>query len=244
MLRLSVATILVLAITCSAQRPSQSASAVDHDRVLRAQVNMKNWDEGGELTHWVFLHTSEVFPAAVVRRAGAVRDLALRLRPEIGDFVVDQNQGRSVTLRDFIQLGDVDGFIVLHKGVVVYEAYPRMQRTDRHLSFSVTKAFVGTVLGMLEDDKRVDLDQPIEQYLPEFAGTAWAGTHVRDIADMASGMEGVEDSPDAYTDPRQKQFQLEAALGWQPLTDALPASVRSGEVYDFVRTFKRIGKAG
>jgi CubicO group peptidase (beta-lactamase class C family) len=245
MLRCSVATILLLfAVMCFGQEPAPSISSVDHQRSLRAQVNLKNWDEGGELTHWVFLHPGEVFPAAVVRRAGAVRDLPLRLRPEIGDFVVAQSDGRPVTLRDFIQLGNVDGFIILHKGAVVYEAYPRMQLSDRHLSFSVTKAFVGTVLGRLEDEKRVDLDQAVERYLPEFAGTAWAGTHVRDIGDMASGMEGVEDSPAAYTDPEQKQFQMEAALGWQPLTDALPASVRSGEVYDFVRTFKRIGKPG
>jgi CubicO group peptidase (beta-lactamase class C family) len=240
----TVFPLFLLILACAAQQQSQPVSVLDHDRGLRARVNLKSWDDGGELSHWVFLHTSEVFPASEVRRSGTVRELPVHLRPEIGDFVVDENEGHPLTLRDFIARGDVDGFIVLHKGVIVYEDYPHMLVGDRHLSFSVTKAFVGTALGILENEGRIDLTKPVEQYLPEFAGTAWAGTRVRDIADMASGMEGVEDSPDAYTDPAQKQFQLEAALGWQPLPSSLPASVRSGDVYEFLKTFKRVAKPG
>lgn len=234
--------LFLVTIACAAQQQSQPV--LDHERGLRARATPETWDDGGELSHWVYLHTSEVFPASVVRRSGAVRELPVHLRPEIGDFVIDENEGRPVTLRDFIARDDVDGFIILHKGVIVYEDYPRMLAGDRHLSFSVTKAFVGTALGILENEGRIDLAKPVEQYLPEFAGTAWAGTHVRDIADMASGMEGLEDSPAAYTDPAQKQFQLEAALGWQPLPSSLPASARSGDVYEFLKTFKRIGKPG
>jgi CubicO group peptidase (beta-lactamase class C family) len=66
-----------------------------------------------------------------------------------------------------------------------------MQPSDVHLILSVNKAFVGTVLGLLEDARKVDISKPIEAYLPEFAGTAWAGTSIRDIS-MASGMEGAE----------------------------------------------------
>src|SRR5262249_25126909 len=156
----------------------------------------------------------------------------------------NEKDGHPVTLRDFIGHSDVDGFIILHKGVIVYEEYPHMRDTDRHLAFSVTKAFVGTALGILESEGRIDLDKPVEEYLPEFTGTAWAGTRVRDVADMASGMEGVEDSPDAYTDPAHKQFQLEASLGWQPLRASLPSSARSGDTYEFLKTFKRVRNPG
>ena len=61
---------------------------------------------------------------------------------------------------------------------------------------------------------------------------------------MASGMEGVEDSLAAYSDPNHKHYQFEASLGWQPLTSAMPESVRSYETYDFLKTFKRVSKAG
>jgi hypothetical protein len=35
---------------------------------------------------------------------------------------------------------------------------------------------------------------------------------------------------------------MEASLGWQPLTAAMPESVRSHETYDFLQTFKRLRK--
>ena len=55
----------------------------------------------------------------------------------------------------------------------------------------------------------------MESYLPRLKASAWAGTRLRDIADMASGMEGSETGNDAYRNPAHKQFQLEATLGWQ-----------------------------
>jgi CubicO group peptidase (beta-lactamase class C family) len=85
----------------------------------------------------------------------------------------------------------------------------------------------------------------VEDYLPALKGSDWAGTQLRDIADMRSGMEGSETSNDAYRDPKHKEFQLEAALGWQPRTaPGLPESVRRGDVLAFLGTLKREYKPG
>ncbi|HEV2617861.1 MAG TPA: serine hydrolase [Candidatus Acidoferrales bacterium] len=235
--------LMLLGAGAIAQQNQKRSSEVERQRGWRSQVNTTNWDDGGALSRWVYLNSTEVFPSCPVERAGAVRPLPVRLRPEIGDFVVDRGK-RDVTLREWIHSGTPDGFIILSKGAVVYEEYPQMQRTDVHLSFSVTKAFVGTVLGILESEGRIDLDVPIERYLPELSRTEWAGTHVRDIADMASGMEGAEDSFAAYSDPMNKHFQMEAAMGWQPRSAAMPESVRAGETYAYVHTLKRVREAG
>jgi CubicO group peptidase (beta-lactamase class C family) len=234
--------LLLLASHSFAQSPAPNPN-VEQSRAFRTKVNLQNWDDGGELSHWVYLHSTEVFPSTIVRRVGPVRELPARTRPEIGDFELQQGHG-TTSLRDYIAHSDLDGFIIVHRGAVVYEQYPNMSAADSHLAFSVTKAFVGTVLGMLEAEGQVDLDKPIEHYLPEFAGSAWAGTSVRDIADMASGIEGAEDTPDAYTNPAHKQFQMEASLGWQPLPASLPADARAGDTYKFLTTFKRVRKAG
>ena len=226
------------------QTPTPQQTLVQRDRDLRAKVTLENWDNGGAISTFVYQNATEVFPPAPVRRAGAVRELRVQLRPEIGNFVVDNEGGKDVTLQQFVAGHGVDGFIILHKGNVVYEQYPRMSSSDQHLAFSVTKAFVGTVLGILETQGAINLDKPIEQYLPSLANSGWAGTRVRDIADMASGMEGVEDSLEAYTNPSNKHYQMEASLGWQPLTSAMPESVRSYETYEFLASFKRLRKAG
>jgi CubicO group peptidase (beta-lactamase class C family) len=57
---------------------------------------------------------------------------------------------------------------------------------------------------------------------------------------MRSGMEGAEDSDDAYRNPKHKEFQLEAALGWQPRTaPELPEAARRGDLFGMLRTIKR-----
>jgi CubicO group peptidase (beta-lactamase class C family) len=143
--------------------------------VRRDEVTVENWDKGGELTHWVYLHPSEVFPAGVVRREGAVLELPEALRPEIGKLVLKEDDGSSRTLGEFINNGAVDGCIVLHQGKVVFEQYPNMGPDDLHLMFSVTKAFVTTALAILEDQGTIDLQKPVESYLPGLKSSAWGG---------------------------------------------------------------------
>src|SRR5438309_1269771 len=158
----------------------------------RTQVTVENWDKGGALSHWVYTNMSELFPSAVVRRGGTIVDLPHQLRPEIGALKLSGKDQPDQTLDQFVDNGAVDGCIVLHAGRIVYEKYPTIQPNDVHLIYSVTKAFVLTSLAILEDQGEIDLQKPVENFLPELKGSGWAGTRLRDVADMRSGMEGSE----------------------------------------------------
>ena len=211
----------------------------------RPEVTVENWDKGGELSHWVYLHPSQVFPAAVVKRGGATLELPEALREDIGNLDVKSAEGSSEKFYQFVNHGTVDGVIVLHQGKIVYEQYPVMSADDFHLMFSVSKVFVTTALAVMENEGAIDLEKPVETYLPELAKSDWAGTRLRDISDMSSGMEGEESGNDAYRDPKHKQFQLEATLGWQPRTaPGLPEAVRQGDLPGFLGTIKRAHKPG
>src|SRR5260370_364720 len=130
------------------------------------------------------------------------------------------------------------------KGRLFMKNIRRFNRTISTI-MSVTKAFVGTALAILGDQGKIDLQKPVEYYLPELKGSGWAGTQLRDVADMRSGMEGSETGNDAYRNPAHKEFQLEATLGWQPRTAPdLPESVRRGDVLAFLGTLKREHKPG
>jgi CubicO group peptidase (beta-lactamase class C family) len=149
------------------------------------------------------------------------------------------------TLDQFVNNGAVDGCIVLHDGKIVYEKYPTIQPNDLHILMSITKAVVLTAVAILEDQGKIDLSKAVENYLPELKESDWAGTTLRDLVDMRSGMEGAETSADAYRNPRHKQFQLEATLGWQSRTASeLPDAARSGDLLAFFRTIKRERPAG
>ena len=211
----------------------------------RAQVTVENWDKGGALSHWVYTHVSEVFPSAVIRRGGAILDLPVQIRPEIGALKLKNADGSEQTLDQYINNGVVDGCVVVHAGKIVYEKYPTIQRDDLHIIMSVTKAVVLTALAILEDQGKIDLEKPVETFLPELKGSDWAGTRLRDLVDMRSGMEGVETGNDAYRNSKHKQFQLEATLGWQPRTAAeLPEAARRGDLFGMLRTIKRERPAG
>ena len=211
----------------------------------RAQVTVENWDKGGELSRWVYTHLSQVFTCAIVKRGGAILDLPVQIRPEIGALKVNRAGQPEQTLDQFVSNGAVDGCIVVHRGTIVYQRYPTIQPNDTHILMSVTKAFALTALAILEDQGRIDLDKPVEDFLPELKGSDWAGTRLRDLADMRSGMEGSEESNDPYRNPKHKEFQLEATLGWQPRTaPELPEAARHGDLFGMLRTIKRERKAG
>jgi CubicO group peptidase (beta-lactamase class C family) len=211
----------------------------------RAQVTVENWDKGGALSHWVYTHVPEVFPSAVIRRGGPIVDLPVQIQPEIGALKASRPDGSQQTLDQFINNGAVDACIVLHDGKIVYEKYPTIQPNDLHIVMSVTKAVVLTALVILEDRGKVDIEKSVENYLPELKDSDWAETRLRDLVDMRSGMEGVEDSSDAYRNPKHKEFQLEATLGWQLRTaPELPEAARHGDLFGMLRTIKRERPAG
>jgi CubicO group peptidase (beta-lactamase class C family) len=211
---------------------------------LRRAVTLDNWDDGGEISRFVYLNVSEIFPVAVVRRGGPVAALPVEMNPAIGRYVVDRSNGHSVTLDDAVAGGPFDGFVVVHRGRVVYERYPRMRAGDRHLMFSVTKAFVGMAVALLEDRGEVRLDHAIAEYIPDLKGTAWEPTPVRDVLEMSSGIETGEAAPDPYSDPQNKHYQLEASLGMLPKTAAMSEDVQREETYRYLRTQRRVRAPG
>jgi hypothetical protein len=206
---------------------------------LRRAITLDNWDDGGEISRFTYLNTSQVFPVALIRRGGPIRPLPVELNPAIGRYVVDKVGDRSISLDQFLGEGSFDGFVVVHHGRIVYEVYPRMQPEARHLMFSVSKAFVGTVVAILEDRGRVRIDRPASEYIAELKGTAWEKISVRDILEMASGIEGGEWTGEPYKDPSHKHYQVEASLGTLPKTPAMPDSVQRDDTYRYLLTLGR-----
>jgi CubicO group peptidase (beta-lactamase class C family) len=244
--QIAVVMVLTLATNSASKAQAQSQTTrvympTESERLRRA-VNIQNWDDGGELTHFAYLHVSQIFLTEDIHQKSSVSVLEEASNPKVGAYRVETKDGRKVTLDEYIS-GDngIDGFIVLHHGRVVYEAYPRMRSEDKHLLMSVTKAFVGTAVGILEDRGKIDIRRPINDYIHALKGTAWEGIAVRDILEMASGMEGANES---YTDPTNKHYQYEASLGWQPTTPEMPETVRESETYRYLASLRRLRNPG
>jgi CubicO group peptidase (beta-lactamase class C family) len=89
-----------------------------------------------------------------------------------------------------------------------------MNRHDKHLYMSVSKTLAATSIAILEDRELIDVSQSVDSYLPQLADSGWAGVPIRDVLDMASGIDCRQSVPGAYENPELCYYQFEASLGW------------------------------
>lgn len=187
---------------------------------------LENWDDGGALMRYVFLHMPQFWPHALIHRHGKVRPLPEKLRPEVAAFATRTRLGR-LPLAEYVRRANVNGALVLHRGAIVFEAYPRMRRQDKHLLMSVSKVLASTLIARLEDRRLIDVRKPVDSYLPALAGSGWQGVPVIDVLDMASGIHCPEFEDGAYDNPARCYYQFEAALGWLRATAATAPSAQA-----------------
>ena len=211
--KLGICCILFLAVNLSF---SQNAviDSMNLSKEYHERFNLVNQFEGGALSRYVYTHITEFFPNITIRRSNKARPLPIALNPEVDSFQVQLNENK-ISLLNYIKKAPVDGMIVIHKGNIVFESYPRMSSDQRHLLMSVSKPFVSVLIAILEDRGLIDVNSSIETYIPELKNTAWHGIKIINILDMASGIcweKGVE----SFNDPYSCFMQFDAAVGWSP----------------------------
>jgi CubicO group peptidase (beta-lactamase class C family) len=198
--------------TLCAQAPFVPDSSVDEvRRNIAALPDADIWvTVTGERMGWIHRNVHRIFPTVNVYREGPVRELAYRPMPELAEFEVDTPQGRM----GFAEFLDSDqsttmGMVILHKGRIVFERYPRQQHYEKPIYWSVTKVLVSSLVGILEDRGQIDISKPIDTYLPELAASPFEGIIVRNILDMATGL----DCPENYADAKSCYYTYSQAIG-------------------------------
>jgi CubicO group peptidase (beta-lactamase class C family) len=196
------------------------------NEALRVHKNytLKDFRLVNNNTKYVWLHLNEFMPVATVARKGPVSLLLYNPTPEIGKVIVT-NTPDSLNLEEYIQRSNLQAIIVVSRGKIVYERYPRMRQEDKHLWFSVSKTLAGIAIALLEDDGKVKLDDTVGKYLPELNASSWGGIKLRDVLNMASGMTPQFDDPGARSDSNNLYFQFESAMGIQIKTSATDKGV-------------------
>ena len=107
-----------------------------------------------------------------------------------------------------------DALVVLHRGRLVHESYRNgMGPDDPHILMSVSKSMLGLLAGTLVERGELDLNAPLTEYVPELAGTAYAGATVRNGLDMRVGIAFDED----YFLTEGPIIDYRYAANWNPL---------------------------
>ena len=199
-------------------------------------VTPTNFDGGGEVSRQFHLNAESYLRMSTVFAPDQPSALEVDEASPLAEVSVAHKNGTTTFAEYVAQDPLIDGVIVLHDGRIAFEAYPNMQPHQRHFSWSVSKIVASTALAALADQGRLDMDARVEEYLPELAGTAWSGTPVRDIADMASGIDCLDS--DGYQDSTTCIYTLEESLGITAPTERKP------DFIEHLRAMDRLGQSG
>ncbi|WP_346832464.1 serine hydrolase [Pseudomonas abietaniphila] len=85
-----------------------------------------------------------------------------------------------------------DALLIVRNGEVVYERYGGVTRAETpHLTWSVSKSILATVLGVAFTEGRFKLADPVARYYPPFS--AHPDIRIQDLLHWASGLDWQED---------------------------------------------------
>ena len=152
------------------------------------------WTKNGETMLWSFKNLHTIFPTATVHRSGAVRELEIAIDESIGSTQVPTKLG-NMELNSFLESDESTAIsvLILHKGRVVFERYPRMKAHEKPVHWSVTKVLVSALVAILESKNKVNVELSIDYYIPELSGSDFMGIKIKNILDMATGINCPEE---------------------------------------------------
>lgn len=129
---------------------------------------------------------------ATIYRRGAISPLSKFPDPNIGKIVMRTPRYGVISLDDFISQSSNQGWLVIHKGKIIYERYDKMADYQYHAWMSITKTVVGLSMYLLEERGLIDFDKQVQDYLPEYKKTGYGRAKVRDVLNMSSGILAVD----------------------------------------------------
>lgn len=155
-----------------------------------------------------FRNTDKLVSTRRVARGGKVSELPRRKR-QLRDLVIHSG-GQEYDLCDYVSRNRVAGLLLLKDGEIALEHYEfGNDQQTRWLSMSVAKSISTTLVGVAIQDGFIgSVEDPLTQYLPQFAGTAYDGVSIRNLLQMTSGVQW-DDAHTVEASERRRMLSLQ-----------------------------------
>ncbi len=195
------------------------------------RVHHGNWTAWPN-TRWSFTHMDELRASARIAAGGPAGDLLPDAHTSSGqegveneaddeaglvdldELTMDDGDGDNWTLDEMLHQTCTNGFLVLHRGRVVAERYFNgMDRSTRHIMFSMTKTVTGVLAMAAVESGAMAMDDLLTVHVPELADTAYAPVTVQQALDMTDGIRFVED----YSDNKSDIMRYAVAMAFTPV---------------------------
>jgi CubicO group peptidase (beta-lactamase class C family) len=130
--------------------------------------------------------------------------------------------GERFSLDDYMVKNHTGGLLVIKNGERLLERYGFGNNEETlWISFSVSKSVTSMLLGAAIQEGYIDsVEDSVSEYLPRLRGTSYGEVQIRDILQMASGVEWNEDYTDLDSDvatyPSDRVIDIQRYLGTKP----------------------------
>jgi hypothetical protein len=145
-----------------------------------------------------FNRMAELYPTAIMSAARQPYEFPQGKSIELPRSF--EYRGKSVNTEAFLTETDTSALLVIANGQIRFERYMLTGgRKVNWLSMSVAKSFISAAVGIAVGEGYIEsIEEPITQYVPSLAGSAYDGVRIKDILQMSSGARWNED----YSDPK------------------------------------------
>ena len=158
---------------------------------------------GGDHTLYYLQNVSSVMRTDLVVPNSEYRPFDYALDPRIEEITITTDSEGPLKLKDYIVHPTFrhQAVMMVHKGKVVYEAYPGMLPTQVHLWSSASKTITGLLTAKFVADGKIDPNASVTHYVKELAGTAWDKVRVIDLINHTTGLD-TEENNQSILNPR------------------------------------------
>lgn len=181
---------------------------VPNPDLVTGKDNKQRWNQPASRRHG-FHNAHSLFRQALTMRSASVLELGTNTSKAIAD---SEEAGY---LRG---LAPLSALVVARGDNILFEAYaPDFSHSQPHSIQSITKMHINLVMGQLVAIGSVDVEKPVQYYLPQIS-SGYAGATLQMLLDM----NVVNDFSEDYDDPDCDAFNYEVSLGWRLPGEAQP----------------------
>jgi len=195
-----------------------------------ASLNLANWRQPPN-SRWAFHHVREVVPTEPIYRGGRSAELP-RDPVALDGITVTGLNGETWSIEQWREASSTDAVLVAHQGRLVYEWYADAAIEENpHIVFSVSKSITATLAGILVERGQLDPAQPVVEYLPEVASSAYGDATLQQVLDMTVRVKFDEN----YLATSGKYLEYRQAAAWHPC----PVDAIDHNLHDFLCSLER-----
>jgi CubicO group peptidase (beta-lactamase class C family) len=176
------------------------------------EFNINNWGQP-PFNRKSFQHIQSLFPTTRLRRGDQPIRLQKKALRDLSKIRVPNLEGGETSLESMLRDSFTDAFLVMKDGIILAEEYFNgMSPSSFHLLNSVSKSFLGVLIGILSHEDILRPEDAVTKHLPELQDTAFRETSIQQALDMTGAVKYDED----YMNPLADFWKETAVVGWRP----------------------------